>query len=312
MNITLNQANTRESLNTVAATAIEVPQLLIRQMPLIHAGLTDIKGDLSSRELQGILRQYLMANPAWADWIEQSKCAIERRPVLIKAGLGFERDDDFARQMLVGLALSLKSDSFVPPYAVGNQAVTEVIAQYGSTRASHSQNDLPAPPHTAGFFEEVPPHTCLFTCIRPHPLGGAETTVLNLDAVLSNAPQALIDEWSEETYLLKTSRRLGEQVLPFKLLRWIEGEPFLRYRKEYTVGFEADQSLKLLEELVCNPANHYIVPLKSGETLMHWNGTPHSRLAQIGDTPQALSERRKLIRCRTMPVEGWQEQWKLY
>jgi hypothetical protein len=167
-------------------------------------------------------------------------------------------------------------------------------------------NDLPAAPHTAGFFEPVPNHSCYFACIRPHPGGGGETTVVNLDAVLTKASPDCIAEWTEKTYFLRTSKRLGTETKPFQLLRSIEGAPFLRYRKEYTVGFDEDPSLRELERLVCDTKNHHVALLQPDEIIMHWNGAPHSRLPQQGATPEDTAQRRKLIRCRTQPYAGWE------
>lgn len=301
-------ASTFHSCSSVPAI-IEVSRELCLALPAVRAALDAIDGNLSSVLVQQTLRRCLMEISAWSEWIAANPLAPPPRPTLLKAGLGTELDDEHARKLLVGVALCLQPQHLVPPYAIGNQAVTEVIAQPQSTKESHSMNDLPAPPHTAGFFEDVPPHTCYFSCIRPHAGGGAETTVLDLERVLAHVPQALIDEWSSKSYYLKTSRRMGEEVRPFQLLRWVDGVPFLRYRKEYMLGFEHDPSLKILEELVSNPANHFVVALKPGETLIHWNGAPHSRLAQQGDTPEPIAERRKLIRCRTVPTSGWGEQF---
>jgi len=278
-------------------------------MDKIHQELSELNGDLSDISFQDEVRDCLMANREWAAWIEQNRVAISLRPILVRAGLGIELDDDVSRKILVGLARCMEPGSYVPPYEVGNLAVTKVIAKPNSTPESHSMNDLPAPPHCAGFFEDVPPHTCYFACIRAHPQGGGETTVVNLERVLDQAPQALIDEWTDTTHILKTSKRLGNELRPFKLLSWKEELPFLRYRKEYTKEFEQDRSLVMMEELLSSPSNHFIVLLQPGETLIHWNGTPHSRLAQNGETPQDPEHRRKLIRCRPVP-RNWGENFK--
>lgn len=288
---------------------LPVSEALRMEMPRIRKVVLELEGDLSSPSFQMEVRDAILEIPAWWDWIRGAPSPQGLRPLLVGEGLGLSNDDDAARRLLVGLACSLQPESFAPPYKVDGLAVTEVMAKPGSTKESHSQNDLPAPPHSAGFFEEVPPHTCYFCCVRPHPGGGAETTVTNLEAILEKAPQALIDEWENKTYYLFTSKRLGNEVKPFKLLSWIDGLPFLRYRKEYTVDFDADKSLVLLEELMLNPANHFIHRLEADETLVHWNGAPHSRMRQIGETPEEPSERRKLIRCRTEPLVGWPEKF---
>ena len=279
------------------------------EMPMIRQKILALDGDLSKIAFQLELRDALLNIPVWYDWIRTAPDIAGLTPLVVGSGLGLAQDDMAARRLLVGLACSLQPKSFAPVYKVDQLAVTEVIAKVGATRESHSQNDLPAPPHCAGFFEPVPPHTCYFSCIRPHAGGGAETTVLSLEALLDQAPQALIEEWENKTYHLFTSKRLGQQVQPFKLLSWIDGEPFLRYRKEYMLDFETDQSLRLLEELILNPSNHFIVGLKADETLIHWNGAPHSRMPQIGQTPEESALRRKLIRCRTEPLHGWPEKF---
>lgn len=296
--------------SALAPNKLIVSEDLKAAMPLVRAVLSDLGGDLNSINFQLKLRDSLLEIPEWWQWIKNAPSPQGLTPLLIGAGLGLSNDDMIARRLLVGLACSLQPDSFAPPYKVDNLAVTEVIAKSGSTVESHSQNDLPAPPHCAGFFEEVPPHTCYFSCVRPHPHGGAATTVLSLEAILKKAPQALIDEWENKTYYLFTSKRLGNEIKPFKLLSWVDGLPFLRYRKEYTVDFEKDRSLLLLEELVLNPSNHFIVQLQADETLAHWNGAPHSRMQQNGATPEAIELRRKLIRCRTEPLTGWKEKFR--
>jgi len=306
----LDQLKQAATLAYSSPRVLEVPLGLRNHMPELRLQLAELNGDLNTREFQQELRDFLMADSKWSEWIQEARGDIRSKPLLVKAGLGIEQDDECARKILVGLALCLEPNSFVPPYKIDKLAVTEILAKPNTSTASHSQNDLPAPPHTAGFFEEVPPHTCYFSCIRPHPGGGAETTVLNLQAVLDQASQELIDDWSNNHYLLKNSRRYGEQVSSFTALKWIDGVPFLRYRKEYTVDFEKHRSLVLLEEMVANPANQYVVRLEQGETLIHWNGAPHSRLAQIGATPDNIEERRKLIRCRTEPVQGWREKFE--
>jgi len=300
------EAGLGKSILSDQPVVIEVPDSLKAQMPDIRSRLEKITGELADRSVQGELKETLMGIPAWREWIERHNAPVGVKPVLVKAGLGIEGDDAFAHRILVGLALSLQPGSYVPPYSIDNQAVTEVVAKAGASAESHSENDRPAPPHTAGFFEDTPPHTCYFACVRPHLGGGAETTVVNIEKILGLAPQALIDDWQDKTHQLKTSRRLGSQIRPFNLLSWKDGKPFFRYRKEYTVDFESDPSLKLLEELITNPKNHYVVPLKAGEILIHWNGAPHSRLPQKGMTPEAESARRKLIRCRSMPESGWE------
>jgi hypothetical protein len=283
---------------------------LKRELPDIREALRNQKGDLADRSVQDQIQGRLFEFPIWKQWIGEAPRVPSNTPLVIEAGLGFERDDTLSRVLLVGLSVSLQPENFVPPYSVGNKAVSEVIAKGGASKESHSENDSPAPPHCAGFFEEVPPHTCYFTCIRPHIGGGAETTVLNLEAVLSAAPHALIEEWRNGSFEFRTSRRLGMETKPLKLLSFIEGLPFLRYRKEYMPCFEQSRALQLLEELVTNPSNHFVIPLQAGETLIHWNGAPHSRLPQHGDTPENISARRKLIRCRSVPKSGWDSHFK--
>jgi hypothetical protein len=289
---------------------IHIPKALRLELPEIRRNIAGFFENLEAAATQHGLRAALMSTGAWADWITPLQGSVRGRPLVFHKGLGTEADDSTARVLLTGLALTLEPGHLCPPYSIGNTVVTEVMAAADSTPLSHSQNDLPAPPHSAGFFEAVPPHTCYFSCIRPHTLGGAATTVLNLPKILEQVPQALIDEWTTKEYLLQTSARMGGQVNPFKLLQWIDGAPFLRYRKEYMVGFDEDRSLQLLEQLVTDPANHFIAPLQAGETLVHWNGAPHSRLPQVGATPQLESERRKLIRCRSVPEFGWNEKFQ--
>lgn len=291
---------------------ITISEEIVRNMPQRYEMLSEITGDTSTQPVQEEIKSLLMQDPAWVDWIKSFPPYIRTVPVYIKAGLNLKRDDEGARKLFIGLARCIEADSYVAPYyAIDNLAVTEVIAEPGiDAKESHSKNDLPAPPHIAAFFEKVPPHTCYFACIRSHPYGGGETTVVNLEAVLEDASSALIDEWKNKTYYLRTSKRLGNKVIPFRLLTSIDGLPFLRYRKEYTEGFDDDPSLTALQKLACNLDNHYTVLLQADEVLAFWNGAPHSRLPQRGKTPEEVHARRKLIRCRTQPISNWEENFE--
>ncbi|OFW28534.1 MAG: hypothetical protein A3H97_05280 [Acidobacteria bacterium RIFCSPLOWO2_02_FULL_65_29] len=211
-----------------------------------------------------------------------------------------------ARRLLVGLAASLFPGGVVPPYEVGGAAVTDVTARGGSA-ASHSQNDLPAPPHTAGFFEPVPPMAVLFACVRPHPGGGAETTVVDLERLLRAAQPEHLLMWEQGRYRYRTPARLGRAVHPFRALRHASGLPFLRYRREYTMYDEGREALEALDRLVNDRANILAFPLARDEILVHSNGTPHGRRAQIGPTPIDPGQRRLLLRCRVRPATGWAE-----
>ena len=281
---------------------ITIPEQLKRDLPHIVRTFATAR-NLANAQLQKQLRMHLMRHAVWASFINENFRGISLEPYHIRAGLGIGADDATARSVLVGLALCIEPASYVPPYRIEGLAVTEVIAASDATKESHSKNDLPAPPHVAGFFEKTLPHTCYFACIRPHERGGGETTVANLDMILKKAPSTLIQTWKTKTYYLRTSKAMGNSVKPFRLLQEINGLPFFRYRKEYTEKFADDPSLVALEQFMTDSHNHYRVRLASDEILVHWNGAPHSRLPQIGPTPEDVSGRRKLIRCRTRPYD---------
>ena len=297
------------SKQTSDVRIIEVPEGIVETMPQRYQMLRQVQGNPRDLSTQELIQFQLMQDPIWAQWVATFPSRIQDRPWHVKAGLGFSRDDEDARRLLVGLARCIQPGSFVPTYPE-NLAVTEVMAFPDTDKESHTKNDLPAPPHVAAFFKQVLPHTCYFACIRPHPFGGGETTVVNLDAVLELASPLMIGEWENRTYYLRTSEYHGNKLVPFKLLTYIDGFPFLRYRREFTVDFDSDLSLTNLQKLVCDPANHYKVLLQSDEILIHWNGAPHSRLPQRGSTPEEVSKRRKLIRCRTQPLHGWEKNFE--
>jgi hypothetical protein len=265
-----------------------------------------VRGRLADRATQREIRDRLDGVAGWSDWTAGLAERFGLRPVVIGPGLGVTRDDGAAR--LVGLAVSIFRDGVVPPYAIGGEAVTEVSPSGGSS-SSHSENDLPAPPHCAGFFEPVPPMALLFACVRPHPGGGAETTVTDLPRLLERADPGHLRAWRDHPYRYRTSRRLGGTEHPLRILRTVDGRPFLRYRREYTVTDEEGRpALDALDALLAEHA--WKVHLAPDEVLVQWNGAPHGRLAQRGPTPSDPARRRRLLRCRVEPAEGWADRFE--
>lgn len=198
---------------------------------------------------------------------------------------------DINEESLVALALDMFPDHEISPYEVGNRAVTRVTARAGATEQSHSENDLPAPPHTAGFFSPSPPEIVFFGCVRPHPGGGAETTVADLEDVLGRVEE---EPLRANTYQYRTPKRMGETTHPFRVLQEVDGLPFLRFRRDYT---ESPDGLidRVEQEIKRAP---YVAALREGDVLFHWNGAPHGRFPQRGPTPEDPDRRRMLLRCR--------------
>ena len=280
-----------------------IPGGLLDVVPELHRRLSVIEGDLAAPATQWRIATALLAFREWRDFLA-ALGPIGLRPLWLGPGLGVARRDAFGPRLLVGLAATLFPGSVVPPYAVGGAAVTEVTPRGGSA-SSHSQNDLEAPPHTAGFFEPVPPMAGLFACVRPHPGGGAETTVIDLGRVLRVADPRHVRRWGEGQYRYHTSSRLGRTLHPLRVLRQVNGLPFLRYRRRYTMDTEG--ALDALDRLINDPENAFVFPLAHDEILVHWNGTPHGRRPQVGPTPTAPGQRRLLLRCRVQPACGWAE-----
>ena len=283
-----------------------IPGPLKAVVPDLHRRLSQIEGDPAEPATQSRIVAGLDEVPEWRRFTAALR-PVGLRPLWLGQGLDIARDHESARRLLVGLAASLLPGGVVPPYQVGGAAVTEVTAQGGSV-TSHSQNDLPAPPHTAGFFEPVPPMAVLFGCVRPHPGGGAETTVVDLERLLRAAEPKHVRMWEQGRYWYRTSTRLGGTVHRFRVLRHVRGMPFLRYRREYTLyDAEGREALEALDRLVNDRANVLAFPLAHDEVLVHFNGAPHGRRPQVCPTPIDPGQRRLLLRCRVQPAAGWAE-----
>jgi hypothetical protein len=285
-----------------------IPGSLRAVVPELRRRVSAIEGDPAQPETQSRLTAALGEVPEWRRFTAGLR-PLGLRPLWLGAGLDVARDDAAARRLLAGLAISVFPGGIVPPYEVGGAAVTEVTPRGGSV-ASHSQNDLPAPPHTAGFFEPVPPMAVLFACVRPHPGGGAETTVVDVEQLLGAAQPERVRAWEERRHWYRTPVRLGASLRPLRLLRHVRGLPFLRYRRDYTLA-EADGagSLGEIDRLVADPSITLVFPLARDEILVHWNGAPHGRRRQLGPTPTAPGHRRLLLRCRVQPAAGWAESF---
>ena len=283
-----------------------IPDGLKAVVPELHRRLAKIEGDLAEPATQSRIVASLDELPEWRRFTAAEQ-PVGLRPLWLGPGLEIARDDASARRLLVGLAGALFPGAVIPPYQVGGAVVTDVTARGGSAM-SHSQNDLPAPPHTAGFFEPVPPMAVVFACVRPHPGGGAETTVVDLERVLGAAAPEHVRLWERASYRYRTSARLGRSVHGFRALRRVRGMPFLRYRREYTMeGGEGREALEALDRLVCERANVLVFPLAHDEVLVHSNGAPHGRWPQLGPTPIDPGQRRLLLRCRVQPAAEWAE-----
>lgn len=276
----------------------------------LHAALETVHGDLAETCTQRDIRERLDSVPGWRAWTERLAACFGVRPLWLGPGLGIGQDGPTSRRLLVGLAVSVFRDGFVPPYEVGNPAVTEVKPAGGSA-SSHSLNDLPAPPHCAGFFEAVPPMAVFFACARPHPTGGAQTCVADVETILRRADPAHIRAWREHPYLYRTSQRLGRTEHPLNVLRTIDDRPFFRFRRENMIADKDGQEpLDALEKLLADPDNSWSIPLEHDEILILWNGAPHGRLPQSGPTPDDPACRRLLLRCRIQPTTGWSDHFQ--
>lgn len=284
-----------------------IPEGLTAVLPDLHRRLALVDGDLAEPGTQARLATCLLAYPEWRDFVAAVQ-PVGLRPLWLGPGLGIAHHDLSGRRLLVGLAVTLFPGAVAPPYELGGAAVTEVMARGGS-ESSHSRNDREAPPHTAGFFEPVPPMAGLFACVRPHPGGGAETTVIDLERLLGVADPEHVRRWEERPYRYRTSARLGRTVHSLRLLRRVGGLPFLRYRRHYTLDEDGagGDALDALDRLVTDPANELAFPLGRDEVLVHWNGTPHGRRRQATATPVEPERRRLLLRCRVQPAQRWTE-----
>jgi hypothetical protein len=284
-----------------------IPAPLRSVIPDLHRRLAEIEGDEPEPATQARIAACLGEVPEWRRFTAATLRPMGLRPLWLGPGLEITRDHVSARRLLVGLATAVFPGGVVPRYQVGGRVVTEVTARGGSA-SSHSQNDLPAPPHTAGFFEPVPPMAVLFACVRPHPGGGAETTVVDLERVLRLADPAHVRAWEERRYRYRTSARLGGTVHRFRMLRRVQGLPFLRYRREYTIDDgEGHEALEALDRLINDRANVLAFPLAQDEVLVHLNGAPHGRWPQVRPTPSDPRRRRLLLRCRVQPATEWAE-----
>lgn len=276
----------------------------------LHAALNNVRGDLAATGTQRDIRARLDALPGWSAWTARLAACFGVRPLYIGAGLGIGQDAPTSRRLLVGLAVSIFRDCFVPPYEVGNPAVTEVKPSGGSA-SSHSLNDLPAPPHCAGFFEAVPPMAVFFACARPHPAGGAQSCVADVENILRRADPAHLRAWRQHPYRYRTSSRLGRTEHPLNVLRTINGRPFFRFRRENMITDKEGQApLDALDTLLADPENTWQIQLERDEILVLWNGAPHGRRPQIGPTPDDPACRRMLLRCRIQPAAGWSDHFQ--
>eukprot|EP01047_Picozoa_sp_COSAG01_P073490 COSAG01_NODE_12001_length_1815_cov_2.298429_1_plen_155_part_00 len=145
-----------------------------------------------------------MGGTVWESWVGVLRGELELRGyVRVGAGLGISSDCEGGRRLLLALALALFPGSEAAPYDIGPVTIGQVTlpadaAEAGaaaSSAESHSTNDLPAPPHTAGFFEAVPPLANAFACIRPHPSGGAETFVVDTAKIIAAADPEHLQAW---------------------------------------------------------------------------------------------------------------------
>ena len=267
-----------------------IAEELRRVLPEIDRALMNVQGDLLDPHVQCDIDERLAGFTEWGDWIGTA-----RRPLRI-APWSVGPDLPVTPAFLVGLSRALFPRFEIAPYDIGPVAVTEVLARPGASALSHSQNDLVAPPHTAGFFDVHPPLIAVFACVRPHPGGGAETTITDLERTLEDLSPAHRCELMERDHHYVTPRRLGRQQHPFRVLTETENLPFVRFRMEYT----ADRSpgLGALHALALDEDHRFVAPLAAGEVLFVWNGAPHGRLPQCGATPRQSTARRELLRCR--------------
>ena len=230
----------------------------------------------------------LQGLPGWSEWIGSLRRPLDLRPLVVGPGL------PVSPAFLVGFSLELFPDLEISPYDIGPAAVTEVCARAGATALSHSENDVPAPPHTAAFFDPEPPLVLGFACDRPHPGGGAETTVCNVPRVLQKLSPAARREL-EGSYTYRRPRRLGSTRHAFRVLQELDGLPAIRYRLDYME--ERSATIAELDGLLNMAENQYVVPMQAGDYLFAHNGAPHGRLPQRGPTG-APGTRRRLIRNR--------------
>jgi hypothetical protein len=259
-------------------------------LPAISRSVEEFATTLLSTGAQRRLDERLADFPAWTEWVEGERPALGLEPFTIGPGL------PMTPAVLVALARAFFPGFELSPYDIGPAAVTEVCAQADASAFSHSQNDLPAPPHTAGFFDPSPPQIAIFGCIRAHPGGGGETTVTDLARVLEALSEGQRSELRNRELIYRTANRLGRTTHGFRALSAVHDLPFLRFRMDYTES--RTDLLAHLEQLILASENQYSVALEPGEVICVWNGSPHGRRPQKGATPARRNLRRKLIRCR--------------
>jgi hypothetical protein len=245
---------------------------------------------LLDRSVQRDIDARLESFEEWNSWVAKARRPLGLEPWTVGPGW------PITPALLIGLSRALYPGFEISPYDIGPVAVTEVAAQWGATALSHSQNDLPAPPHTAAFFDDEPPLIAVFACVRPHARGGAETTVADVDRILEELSPGHRRELEDCDLHYLTPKRRGRSRHRFRALSEVEGLPFIRFRMDYT----ADRSAALaeLDALIDDEDHQFVAPLVAGEVLFLWNGAPHGRRPQIGATPTDPEERRKLLRCR--------------
>ena len=317
--------------------AMTVPRELCSLAPRLREALARLDGPprLDEAEAGEFLQRQILCvlfeHTEWVEWVESLQRELEARPyVRIGAGLGVCADCEGGRRLLLGLSLSCHPGCMSPPYDIGRITIGTVMRSSDSADASaesHSTNELPAPPHTAGFFERVPPLANAFACVRPHPRGGGETIVVDSGRVVSSLCAQHERTLRTRPYTLRTSARLGGEKRPFTVLEdGPDGRPFLRYRASYTEPVAAADdggALAALAAAVDDPANCVRADLAADEVLIQSNGCPHGRLPMrgagadaeagtlAGEPPQPAGAdgRRKLIRCRVQPRRGWAERF---
>ena len=204
----------------------KIPTSVLAELPNIISYIQNYRPrepqHLSLLSFQENFIQHLIeAFPSWNTWTKHLYVQFSTspyEPIVIQKGLGIHLDDDNATLMMLAITKSIFRSYDVPFYEVGLPIVTEVTPRKNASEHSHSLNILPAPPHSAGFFEPVPPTICVFACVTPHPFGGSETIVIDLPALLrklSAQEQALLET---QPFFYRTSKRLGNKLFPFKIL----------------------------------------------------------------------------------------------
>ncbi len=272
---------------------IPIGRRLRRVLPAMARAAAAVPGTLLDDGVQRAVVDRLAQFAPWTDWVARARRPLSLVPFSV--GPGFP----VTPPMLVGLARALYPDLELSPYDVGPEAVTAVVARRGATARSHSENDLPAPPHTAAFFDDAPPLVAVFGCVRPHPGGGAETTIADVESILAALSPAHRRALRDRDHYYQTPRRQGSRRFPFRVLTTVHGLPFVRFRMDYTA--DDSEALRALDALVRNPQHQWVAPLAAGEVVFAFNGAPHGRAPQIGSTPADPGARRTLLRCRLRP-----------